>query len=1503
MRSDNSAVQVFSLLDFLRFVCIGSAVVLSQFLQEGNIGLSGCAAAAEPPALKILFWGDNGHHKPSARAAQIIPVLAKRGIHIEYADKLSDLTLERLKGFDGLILYANTTEITAASEAALLEYVAQGGGFIPLHCASYCFLNSPAYIDLVGAQFQKHGAEIFATKIISPEHPIMQGFSGFQSFDETYIHTKHNERNRIVLEVREQGGQAEGKKQEPWTWVRTHGKGRVFYTAWGHDQRTWGHAGFHALIERGIHWACGRDEPLPQPYVDQEVFPIPQMTELASKLADFEYDDVGPKIPNYPVSERWGTMGKNISKMQKPLPASESMKHFVTPEGFHLELFVSEPEIQGKPIAMNWDERGRLWLCETVDYPNELRPPGEGRDRIRICEDSNGDGRADKFIVFAEHLSVPTAIEFYRDGVIVQAGVETLFLRDINGDDRADQRETLITGWAMNDTHGGVSNFQYGLDNRYWAMQGYNNSRPKFSAGEHPGFRQGPFNFVVRGQTNPEVSHVEFVRSTTNNSWGLGISEEGLIFASTANRAPSFFVPIPNRYYEKVRGWNTSLMAEAIFDTHLFRPVTENVRQVDHHGGYTAGAGHALYTARNYPQAWWNRVAFVCGPTGHLVGSFVLRPDGSSFRDSNLFNLLASDDEWSAPIMAEVGPDGNVWVIDWYNFIVQHNPTPQGFTTGKGNAYETDLRDKSHGRIYRVVYNGPDARQSPAPKLATDNTQTLISALSHPNRLWRRHAQRILVEQQPRDVEENLLQLVRNSEVDAVGLNVGAIHALWTLHGLGAIKVENTRVYNAVVSALAHPAAGVRRNALLVLPPSNSSVEAIVKAGVIADANLQVRLAALLTLADMPENKAAGEILAQSIQVPQHLTDRWLKEATICASAQHAVSFLTHLLGSQESAATNSDTNNVQPQSEILSVVAEHFARGKPAGEEIASILAEIKNVQSINAQAIINGLARGWPRDFQPELTDKLEAELDRLVERLPIAARGQLVRLAANWGSSKLQKHAAEIMRALMSTVASSTTNDRERITAIGQVIEIAPLEPEIVTQLFASLTPQMSPVVASSLIRALANSRATNVAESILQGWARLTPSLRSDAVAVLLARPESTEKMLEAMSNGLISVTDLTLDQRQTLRNHPERNVRNTANRILSNSGGLPSADRQKIIETFLTATRSTGNVALGKQVFTKNCANCHRHSGEGQEIGPDLTGMAVHPKAELLVHILDPSRSVEGNFRRYTLLTADGKVIAGMLAAESLTAVELVDAEGKRHSISRADIEQLSATGKSVMPEGFEAQIPLPAMADLLEFLTAKGQFVPLPLASVATAVSTTGLFHNGGNGPDRMVFEDWQPRSFAGVPFQLVDPLGKSRRNIVMLYGPNGTQPPKMPRSVTLPCNMVVKNLHLLSGVSGWGFPASPTGSTSMIVRFHYANGQTEDHALKNGIHFADYIRRIDVPDSQFAFQLRNQQLRYLAVQPKQREVVREIELVKGNDSSAPMVMSMTVEQFHTGLN
>jgi hypothetical protein len=1207
-----------------------------------------------------------------------------------------------------------------------------------------------------------------------------------------------------------------------------------------------------------------------------------------------------------------------VKKLQKPLPAEESIKHFITPVGFVVELFAAEPEI-GKPLAMNWDERGRLWLCETLDYPNDLHEPTKGRDRIRICEDTNGDGRADKFTIFAEGLSIPTAIAFYRGGAIVQDGTQTVYLKDTDGDDKADIRKVLITGWALGDTHGGVSNFQYGLDNWYYAMQGYNNSRPVYDDGKKTGesFRMGFFRFKVESRESrveskdkkdqstsdasplnsrlssldsPVVTEVEFLRSTNNNTWGLGISEEGLIFGSTANGNPSEFMPIPNRYYEKVRGWSSSVLS-GIADRNKIEPLSDKVRQVDHHGGFTAAAGHALYTARSWPKEYWNRTAFVCEPTGKLVSTFVLRPDGAGFRSNNPWNILASDDEWCAPIMAEVGPDGQLWVIDWYNIIVQHNPTPAGYKTGKGNAYEIDLRDKTHGRIYRVVWKGEDGEPiiPPNPDLSTVEGQ--LDALKTGNMLWRKHAQRLMVENKA-DVLQQLIVTIQDHASDEIGQNAEVVHALWTLHGRGALNGSNPDANKALLVALDHPSPGVRRNVLAVLPRNEQFSKAILKSGALRSRDAQVRLAALLALAEMPPSEEAADAIRVAFTTAP-AEDRWLNDGLIAAAAQHDVHFL-------RAVAKNSGGKLTSPPANALAIISEHYARSAPA-DTVGAIIellaaAEPKQAAASATESILIGLSNGWPKDKPASLSATSEQALVKLISTAPPNARAALVTLAGRWGTKVLDAHIGEITKGFREVVADDKAKDADRINAAKQLVGFLKSDAETTASLAKLITPRTSAELATGLVEAIGLSESPVVGETLISSWPTLTPAVRQTALRTLLARANWTKSLVTAFESGQIELTDLSLEQKQALANHPDKELAARVKPLLAKGGGLPNPDRQKVIDELMPTIEQTGDVANGKAVFKKTCAKCHTHSGEGTKIGPDLTGMAVHPKHELAIHILDPSRSVEGNFRIYTVQTDDGKVFNGLLASESKTAIELIDVEAKKHTILRENIEELIASKKSLMPEGVEKLHTPTELRDLLEFLTQRGKFLPLPLEKVATISTATEMFHDGRHDEQKLIFPDWKPKIFEGVPFVLIDPRDGKANNAVMLHGTNGDKPPRMPQAVTLTCNAPAKAIHFLGGISGWGWPASPRGSTSVIVRLKYADGQTEEHRLINGEHFADYIRRVDVPQSKFAFAVRGQQVRYFAVFPKRLDKIESIDLVKGRDVTSPVFLAVTVE-------
>lgn len=1454
---------------------VASLVVLSA--------LTARPSAAQEKGLKLLFMGDNGHHLPARRFLELSPVLEKRGIQLRYTDKMENLNSKTLSEFDGLVLYANIDRIEDDQAEAVLEFVASGKGFIPLHCATYCWRNNRDIVDLMGGQFQRHGAQVFSTQIEQADHPIMQGFEGFTSWDETYIHHMHNEKNRVVLEFRSEGDQAQGKLREPWTWVRTHGRGRVFYTAWGHDQRTFNQPGFHNLVERGIRWACSDDPGKVPPFRNPDRFIAPKLKSPPADIAKFEYVDVGPQIPNYTASQSWGTQGAPKTLMQKPLAADESMKHFITPAGFTVQRYADEDDFNAKPIAMTWDERGRLWICETLDYPNEL---GKDRDRIRICEDTDGDHVADKFTVFAEGLSIPTTIAIFRGGAVVQNGTQTIYLKDTDGDDVADQTTILMTGFNLGDTHGGVSHFRYGLDNWIWAMQGYNNSRPKFGDRQSQSFRQGFWRFKLSQTDPPRVTDVEFIRSSNNNTWGLGFSEEGLIFGSTANGNPSMFMTIPNRYYERVRGWSPRTL-NSIADTYKFDPITENVRQVDWHGGYTAGAGHALYTARAFPRQWWNKTAFVCGPTGHLVGTFVLRRDGADFTSTSPINLLASDDEWSAPIMAEVGPDGAVWIIDWYNYIVQHNPTPNGFKTGRGQAYESELRDKRHGRIYRVLPEDDQKLHTFTPLTNAKNSE-LVENLKHPSLQWRLHAQRLLVERdasQDRSVVQALQAMISDRTVDEIGLNVGAIHALYTLHGLGRVLDDRA---SSVSQALQHPSAGVRRNAIAVLPASQAGLDLLLKhRQLFSDRDAQVRLQAILTLADMPTSTAAGSLVAE---LANRETDNVLIDAITSAGSTHAVAFLESIASGDE------------PVSDRLILIAqrisEHVGRGNPDPNSIQRVIARLQRNDPKLAAAILDGMSTGLPRGFSIEANAQLDDALLDAFQECESALQVKLVRFAARCGSKALQSEVATIIASTTNTLTNENGEPAKRLSAARDLIGFKAQDPAVVTTILETITPQMSPEFASELLDVAKSSESDQAGVAMLAAITDFPPRLKTSAINVLLSKTAWSKSLLEAAEAKQFDLDELSLEQKQALRSVPDATLQIQAEKLLAMGGGLPDADREKVLQALMHVTELSGNVDSGREVYKKVCANCHQHGDLGAKIGPNLTGMAVHPKEELLTHIIDPSRNVEGNYRLYKVLKLDGQFLSGMLAGESKTSITIIDSEAKQIDVQREDIEELTPSRKSVMPEGFEKQISENELTDLLEFLTDAGPYIPIPLDQYATAVSTKALFHGGSdNGLDRMVFPDWKPKVFKDIPFLLTDPVGKSKKNIVLLNGPNGSLPPQMPKSVSLPCNTSAQAIHLLSGIGGWNHPFDSRKTVSMIVRFHYEDGTRENHELLNAVHFADYIRRVDVPESEFAYDLNGRQVRYLAVTPQRNEKIKTIELVKGPDNSAPIVMAVTIER------
>ncbi len=519
-----------------------------------------------------------------------------------------------------------------------------------------------------------------------------------------------------------------------------------------------------------------------------------------------------------------------------------------TPQGFSAKLWASENPAQGgvrAPIAIAFDERGRVWVAESFDYPHNLNPQFRGQDRIIILEDRNGDGMADTLKVFADSLNLVTGLVHTPQGLVVSAAPRILLFKDENGDDVADNPggDILYQGFNRNDTHGSLSNLTYGLDNWVYGIMGYNNSTVNGVA--------------IRGgiwRARPDGSAIEMLTPTSaENTWGMGMTETGQLFYGRANRDHSRHLVYPSGNNAAIpRIPNYSVQGQIYAEPH---PVTDHWHI--NNPGYSSASNHNIYTARHFPEHYWDRAAFICESPRHLCHTMFLDTVGSTWVGSESqalgYNIFASTDPWSAPIQALVGPDGAVWVVDWYNYLLSHN----WYSPQAGNAQVSPIRDNQHSRIYRVVYDGRPL--DPVLDLSQATENQLLSALHHPNLHWRLQAQRLLLARGPNnDVVDKLTEMLSSKNVNSKGESPHVIHALWTLHGFGTFASVPEIWTGMIEDLLLHPSPGVRWNTLEALPNHASATAAILGKGRINDPDAHVRVRALHRLSTLPGTKSGA---------------------------------------------------------------------------------------------------------------------------------------------------------------------------------------------------------------------------------------------------------------------------------------------------------------------------------------------------------------------------------------------------------------------------------------------------------------------------------------------------------------------------------------------------------------------------------------------------------------------------------------------------------------------
>ncbi|MES2594710.1 MAG: PVC-type heme-binding CxxCH protein [Verrucomicrobiota bacterium] len=530
---------------------------------------------------------------------------------------------------------------------------------------------------------------------------------------------------------------------------------------------------------------------------------------------------------------------------QQPMSVKGSMERTQVPADCELKLFASEPDI-AKPIAFAWDERGRCWVVETRDYPHGVQATGEGQDSVKICEDTDGDGKADKFTVFADKLNLPTGIVFARKGIIIAAPPKFIYLEDTDGDDKADKREVIIDCWGIKDTHAQASSLHYGFDNWIYGCVGYSGIEG-YVGGKEQKFSMGTYRFKADG------SALEFLHQFTNNAWGHSTNDAGDQFGGTANGAPLFFGGIPaTAYPEKARG----MTAQKINIVDLCHTITPNFRQVDVFGGYTAAAGSNFIYSDALPKRFQGK-AMICEPTMKIVALLDVVPVGAGWEALDFMNIYASSDEWNSPVHAEVGPDGAVWVADFQNFIIQHNPTPSkergGFVgvTGVGGAHENDLRDHSRGRIYRIVAKGTNPKaEKPSLMAGTLTGRLTAQRLAVQNGTYEPHA-------------------------------TYGVHDLWVQQALGKLDAKTHQ------AALISKDPALRRNAVRALGHDKAAQDLFFGSGVFSDPDQHTRLAAFVKLAEFPTSEEIKTLVKKLANDPVVKSDEWLAEAAKLLGKKH----------------------------------------------------------------------------------------------------------------------------------------------------------------------------------------------------------------------------------------------------------------------------------------------------------------------------------------------------------------------------------------------------------------------------------------------------------------------------------------------------------------------------------------------------------------------------------------------------------------------------------------
>jgi putative membrane-bound dehydrogenase-like protein len=972
-----------------------------------------------------------------------------------------------------------------------------------------------------------------------------------------------------------------------------------------------------------------------------------------------------------------------------PLTPADSLATMRLHPGLRIEAVVTEPAI-ASPVAAEFDEHGRLFVVEMPGYPIDTRPIG----KVKRLEDADGDGRYEKVTVFADELVLPTGVMRWRKGAIVTAAPDVWYFEDADDDGRAERRTKLLTGFAFTNPQHTVNGPVYGLDNWihlahegpaeaivYKDVFGDRGSGIRFADGGGPALADNRHS--VRFKPDARALEAEAGRS----QFGHAFDDFGRHLTLDNSNHVRHAV-IAARY---LRRNPDLLLASAMQDVSdhgaaasVF-PVTRGARfeMLSEPGQFTSACSLTFVPGGPLRDAL-GRSTLVAEPVHNLVHRDVWSDAGSSFvarRAEEGKEFLAAADAWFRPVNFAAGPDGALYLVDYYRPVIEH---PEwGASHRHDHAHAPALfQGSDRGRIYRISAERGHARPAVWPGAAT--ADELVAMLAHPNQWWRRTAQRLLMDRRPAGAADRLRRLARES-----GSPLGRLHALWTLEGLGPLDRALVR------DALRDAEAGVRENAIVLaerfLPGDPDVAQDLLALAADPDARVRFQLACTLGGLDTAAARAARDAL-----LARGMDDRWMHVAVLSASSDSTAAALARALGAGGLTVAEAP-GRADYLREAAGVIG---ARKRPA--EIGSLVAHIARARRPSESwwraATLEGLSRGVRRG--------------RGAEAIPAPARAALVAFAEE-DSPALRQAALELLaltglpadaaaRAAVQRALRRAADPALDAPARADAIALAALAPGLLPleRLTAWLDPREPERVQAAAAAAMRATAGDGAGRLLLARWRALTPAVRAEAAEVLLADRARTEQLLAAIEDGRVAPWTLGFWHKRDLLMHDDPAVRARAHARLEEQ----PAEKAAVLARYEAALRQPGDAARGAQVFQAACARCHRFQGQGAEVGPDLGTVANRPASLLLKDVLLPSQAIAQGYESYVVERVSGGSEVGVLAGQTPTTIVLRREGGEERVIPRDDVKALQVSQLSAMPSDLEQQVGEREMADLLAYL-------------------------------------------------------------------------------------------------------------------------------------------------------------------------------------------------------